>query len=113
MSIFNKFINNLNKKLHINVMDNISYLNNLKEQIENMEKYHQIEILKILSNHACKINENKSGVYVNMTYLSDDVIKDIKTYLDYVMEQEDTLTTTECQKKEFLKSYFTDEKEHI
>ena len=40
-------------------MQNIENLENMKRYIENMNKYHQVEILKILSKNLCKINENK------------------------------------------------------
>ncbi len=87
-------------------MDKIESLNKLKNTIESMEKHHQIEILKILSKNLCKINENKSGVYVNMTYLEDHILKEMSDYLKYVKEQEENLITTEYQKEEFKNSYF-------
>tara|TARA_X000000950_G_C13838950_1_gene629357 strand:- start:1262 stop:1579 length:318 start_codon:yes stop_codon:yes gene_type:complete len=87
-------------------MDKIENLNKLKNTIESMEKHHQIEILKILSKNLCKINENKSGVYVNMTFLDDHILKEMNDYLTYVKEQEENLITTEYQKEEFKNSYF-------
>ena len=30
----------------------------------------------------CKINENKSGVFVNMTFLDNDILKQINDYLN-------------------------------
>ena len=55
-------------------MENIEYLTKLKNRIESMDKHHQIEILKILSKNMCKINENKSGVFVNMTFLDQIIL---------------------------------------
>lgn len=92
-------------------MDKINHLNNLKEQIENMDKHHQIEILKILSKNLCKINENKSGVYINMTFLEDHIIEELKQYIGYMKEQEDNLITTEYQKEEFKNSYFIEKED--
>tara|TARA_Y200000002_G_C22674687_1_gene661543 strand:- start:1345 stop:1662 length:318 start_codon:yes stop_codon:yes gene_type:complete len=89
-------------------MDKIENLNKLKNTIESMEKHHQIEILKILSKNLCKINENKSGVYVNMTFLDDHILKEMNDYLTYVKEQEENLITTEYQKEEFKNSYFNE-----
>ena len=62
-------------------MDKVKQLTELKNHIESLEKHHQIEILKILSKNMCKINENKSGVFVNMTFLEDTIIEEIKDYL--------------------------------
>ena len=48
-------------------MENTVLLESLKAQIEKLEKEQQMEILKILhSNQEVKLNENKSGVYVNL-----------------------------------------------
>ena len=87
-------------------MDKVKDLTVLKNQIEELEKHHQIEILKILSKNMCKINENKSGVFVNMTFLDNDILKQINDYLTYMKEQEENLVTTEYQKQEFINSYF-------
>ena len=53
-------------------------LEQMKITIESMSKINQIEILKILVNHNVKINENKSGIFVNMTFLDEKIIDDIK-----------------------------------
>ena len=61
----------------------------LKSNIEKMTKSQQVEVLKILhQNPDVKLNENKSGVYVNLSFLSENVISNIQTYMKYVKEQE-------------------------
>ena len=92
-------------------MEKVEKLNKLKNQIESLDKHHQIEILKILSRNLCKLNENKSGVYVNMSFLDDKNIEEIEDYLRYMKEQEDNLITTEYQKKEFMDSYFIEKED--
>ena len=76
-----------------------------------MDKHHQIEILKILSKNMCKLNENKSGVYVNMTFLEENILQEMEEYIKYMKEQEENLITTEYQKKEFMDSYFIDKED--
>ena len=39
----------------------VNKLEDLKEKIEALSKFQQVEILKILSKNMCKLNENKSG----------------------------------------------------
>jgi len=92
-------------------MENIEYLTKLKNRIESMDKHHQIEILKILSKNMCKINENKSGVFVNMTFLDQIILGKIEEYLTYMKEQEENLITTEYQKQEFINSYFVEKED--
>ena len=76
-------------------MEKIDLLENLKISIEKLNKHHQIEILRILSKHLCKLNENKSGVFINMTFLTDEIINDINNYLQYINDQEERLKTVE------------------
>jgi hypothetical protein len=78
----------------------------MKTNIENMTKINQVEILKILLKHNVKINENKSGIFVNMSFLDKTIIEDIKVYLDYVKEQESTLQSLETKKEEFKTAFF-------
>ena len=92
-------------------MERIEYLNRLKNQIEGMDKHHQIEILKILSKNLCKLNENKNGVYVNMTFLEQPIIEELEEYIKYMKEQEENLNTTEYQKEEFKNSYFIEKED--
>jgi hypothetical protein len=87
-------------------MENVDKLELLKTTVEKMNKYNQIEILRILSKHLCKLNENKSGVYVNLSYIDDSVIEDLQQYIIYTKDQEETLITTEYQKTEFKTALF-------
>ena len=55
-------------------------LEEMKFMIEGMTKNHQIEILKIMTkNVAVKINENKSGVFVNLSFLRNSQLFNICT----------------------------------
>ena len=83
----------------------------IKNKIESMNKHHQIEILKILSKKTCKLNENKSGVFVNLSFLPKDVISDLYTYIEYIRNQEDSLLTMEYQKEEFKNAFFVEKED--
>ena len=94
-------------------MESTQQLENLKAQIENLPKNHQLEILKILSsNHDVKLNENKSGVYVNLSFLPNVVILKIQSYLAYVKDQENALRSIETKKQDYAKTYFEDNNEY-
>ena len=88
----------------------IETLEEIKTQIESLNKFHQLEVLKILSKNMCKLNENKSGVFINISFLPTKILNDLKIYLKYIDEQNETLLTTEYQ-KEFFKNSFFSEKE--
>lgn len=88
-------------------MVNIKELKLLKEQIEKMDKSNQTDILKILrDSNKVILNENKSGVYVNLTYCPQNTIDEIIKYLDYTNEQEKVLKTIEQEKDNVKTEYF-------
>lgn len=87
-------------------------LHRYKRIIESFSKKHQLGILKIIKeNDGNIINENKSGIYINMNFLSESTIETIKKYINYVQDQEKLLTPIECQKQDFKNTFFI-EKEH-
>tara|TARA_B110000483_G_scaffold243668_1_gene335176 strand:+ start:7062 stop:7358 length:297 start_codon:yes stop_codon:yes gene_type:complete len=88
-------------------------LNCLKESIEELSKFHQVEILKILkSDETITINENKNGIFINMTSLKDSIIAELGNYLKYVNKQEKQLNDIEVQKDELSNTYFKDNKDN-
>jgi len=84
-------------------------LERIKLQIEKMSSTQQLEILKILhENENVKINENKSGVYVNLSFLPNNVVVQMQEYLKYVNDQENSLNVIENRKESVKHAYFED-----
>ena len=86
----------------------ISELEYIRQHIENMDKYNQVEILKIIyeSNQKC-INENKNGIHINMTELSNEVIGKLNEYIKYVNKQENEINNVEKKKENYINTYFS------
>jgi hypothetical protein len=83
--------------------------NILKERIETMSKYHQVEVLRILNKFSSvKTNENNNGTFINLTEQSPDVIKSLEKYADYVDEQQKQLKSVEKEKEIIEQNFFTD-----
>ena len=84
----------------------------LKNTIESMSKYHQIEILRILSSDSdvC-INENKNGTFINLTEQKNELIKELEKYCIYVEEQQKSLEYQEKEKLRLQKTYFKEDKD--
>jgi hypothetical protein len=81
--------------------------NVLKDRIETMDKYHQIEILRILNKFSeIKKNENNNGTFINLTELSPEVIKELEKYTDYVDEQQKLLKKIETEKEQLEQTFF-------
>lgn len=86
----------------------VSELNYLRDYIENMDKFNQIEILRILNkNKNITLNENKYGIHINLSELDENILKEITLYLDYIKNQEKNLIEIEQQKEDFKNTYFS------
>lgn len=81
--------------------------NSIRESIENMSKFNQIEILRILTRHKeVIINENKYGIHINLSDLSNDILDELLVYVNYVITQEIELNNIERQKESYKNTYF-------
>ena len=83
-----------------------NYLMALKDGIEDMPLVHQIEILRILHSKNTQINENKNGVFVNISKLNNDILTQLYDYMKYVINQEKHLNEVEEQKQSLTKEFF-------
>ncbi len=84
----------------------MSSLGDLKKTIESLNKTRQLEILKIFLKNNIDISENKNGSFVNLTYLSESCLEEVRDYISYITDQENTLETLENVKLEFIKEHF-------
>ena len=91
-------------------MENIQ-LNLLKDEIEKLEKFHQIQILEILVENKASFTENRNGVFVNLIKINKNIIQKIREYLLYVSNQNITLQDTEQLKEKLKYNYFKDNKD--
>lgn len=86
----------------------MSSLNTLKKVIEELPKYHHIEIFKILKSYPnIPLNENNNGTFINLTELDTNIIKEIEKYVQYVLQQQEQLAEVEKQKKILEKTFFS------
>jgi hypothetical protein len=93
-----------------NIMNTTKFtnLNSICSQIEAMTQNNQIEVLRILSKHKDIIlNENKNGIYINLTEIENTVINELSSYIQYINEQESNLNVMELQKQQFKNIYFS------
>lgn len=98
-----------NYKNNVNTMEFSSdYLSKLKNDIEKLTKQQQMDILWILKqNPSVKLNENKSGIFVNISFLPKNVVLEIEKYMKCVEDQEVELKKLENQKQEFQNTFFS------
>jgi hypothetical protein len=74
----------------------------IKSCIERMSKKQHVDVLRIIKfNSSTRINENRNGIYINMSYIPDSTIVVLEKYIQYVNDQEKSLEPFEMQKEEF------------
>jgi len=86
-------------------------MNLLKTKLESLTKQNHIEILKILKSHReVVLNENKSGIFINMSTLPSTILLELQKYLEHVNYQNTLLQPAEEQ-MEYIKQTFYSEVE--
>ena len=86
----------------------VSELNYLRVSIENMNKFNQLEVLRIFNKHKdITLNENKYGIHINLSELKKEALDELSIYVKYVNTQESSLNFVEQQKEDYRNIYFT------
>lgn len=88
------------------MQDRIDKLTIMKNSIENMDNTNQIEVLRLLNNHDVVLNENKNGIYINLSELDENIIDQIDKFVIYIHNQENRLTEEETEKQSYKNIYF-------
>ncbi len=83
----------------------------LKERLQSLSKFHQLEVFRILKENNVKYTENRNGIFTNMNDISHQVIIILNEYLNYVFKQQNHLELMEKKKKEYEDSFFKNNKE--
>ena len=84
-------------------------LEKVKIRIEKLTLNYQIEILNILVKGGVHINENKTGIRLNLGFLFDhhfNTFDQMIKYLEYAEEKETRLDLVENEKQEINDFYF-------
>lgn len=82
-------------------------LQSLKEVIEELPKFNQIEILRILKKSSdVTINENKNGIFVNLSLVDEKIIQELREYVEYIKKQTKTLDEIDNETCNISEMYF-------
>jgi hypothetical protein len=106
---------NANTNINTNDYEDFGKINSIRESIENMTKFNQIEVLRILTKHKeVIINENKYGIHINLSELNASILNELLVYIKYVTTQEVELSNIEQQKQSYKDIYFVkDNKDNV
>jgi UDP-glucose 6-dehydrogenase len=85
----------------------MSSLENIKQKIDGMDEKHHLHIGSILRKNAqIKLNSNKTGILVNLSTVPEETIEEITKYLNYVSDQEYSISQIESTAEE-LKQFIS------
>lgn len=86
---------------------NTSLLEDIASKINNMDKVHHIEILRIIKQHqpTLLISENSNGSFLNMNELTEKTINELQTYMILHNKREEELNIHENMKNTIIESY--------
>jgi len=88
-------------------------LKNLRNDIEKLDKIHQIHILGVLKSANIEYTENTNGIFINMTILDKETVKEIAEYISYVKLQQKQLDKIEKDKERYKKEFYKDNKANV
>ena len=80
----------------------------LRDEIEKLDKSNHLEILKIFKKHNISFSENKNGSFINLNFIDDFILSEVKEYILYLKNQENLINELELQKKEYVQEFFDD-----
>lgn len=85
---------------------NTEEIRELKDNIELLSKSYQIEIGRLFLSNNIQIDENKNGIFINLSKVDAPTLIKVKNYLNYANLQESKLKNIENKQEELKDFYF-------
>ena len=88
----------------INVKSDKKTLRKLQEDVKKLDKIQQYEIYKIIKKFNNKLTENNNGIFINLSYLSNECIIEINNFIKYSIDNKKRLNKIEKLSDSILKT---------
>ena len=85
---------------------NIERLNEIKEEIEKMDKNSHLEVFNILENNKIPYNKNMNGIFINLSFIDNEIITKLEKFIIYKNKQKNILNKDELIKEQYKKEFF-------
>ena len=85
----------------------IEKLNTLHKKIENLPSSAHFEVFKIIKKYDIPFNENSNGIFINMSYMNEECIDELKSHINWLEEQKTFLQKDETVKNQYRENFFT------
>ena len=77
-----------------------SELQKIKSKIEKLDKNESVEIFKILVKNDINYSQNNNGVFIDLNYLNEICLIEIKAFLDFIEENKKHINEIEIKIKQ-------------
>lgn len=99
-------------------MDNLSNteLENIKNRVEKLSFAQQLEVLKIFVKNEITINENRTGIRLNLKYLYEnkrETFDELMELIEQIEKQEQIFNEVEKEKEKITNQYFSSTPTHV
>ena len=84
----------------------IEKINEIKEEIEKMDKNSHQEVFNILENEQIPYNKNMNGIFINLSIVNKEVIQKLENFINYKKKQKKILNKDELIKEQYKKEFF-------
>ena len=82
----------------------------LKDKLEKMNKAQQIELARMLINeYRVTYDENQNGIFINMSELPPSILEKIRSFLKYIVLQEENISNVEREMNGLKDTFFKTE----
>ena len=75
----------------------------LRNKIQSFSKEKQLDIFRICKSKGILFTENKNGIFINLTELTNTQLFELTKFVDYIIEQEKNINEVEQEKNEMSK----------
>lgn len=82
---------------------NVTYL---RDRIESLPKVHHKEVARILLDNGTTYDENKNGMFINLSTVPQEVLEKVARFVTYVDLQQETIDSGETERKDLKTQYF-------
>ena len=103
------FIRRYDKKQHEEkAKHSILYMNisHLRDRIETLPKVHHKDIARIFLEHNITYDENKNGMFVNLSTVPQEVLEKVARFVSYVDLQQETINIGETERNDLKSQFF-------
>ena len=82
----------------------INSLKKIQDKVSKLDKLQQYEIFKIIKKYENKLTENKNGIFINLSCLSNECLSKINEFINFSIDNKKRLQDIELLSQNILKN---------